>query len=187
MKSFILTAILASTAFTGTLNRDGVAGINKTFSAKTLGHGKLGLGGHFHFVNDEMTIRDGAINVNGTPSQLEDYLTLSTSLFLSLGLGPYTDIGLALPLYYEKFDSDNSGLDMDQQQLGDLRYRLKVQLPLDDLQVLHVAVLLGGSVPTQFEEKGVIPRELEYMTDDPSEFNHGSSPFGAGRPTFLAG
>src|SRR5437879_1069304 len=55
------------------------------------------------------------------------------------------------------------------------------------MEVLDVALLLGGSVPTQVDNRGVVPRELEYMTDNIKDFNQGSSPFGAGRPTFLAG
>ncbi len=191
MKKLILPALLASTALAATIDRDGVAGINKTFSAQTLHHGKLAIGIHSQIIDDAQQLQDGVINVgNGSgqaKSQLSDYLSLSSSIFLGMGLGPYTDIGLALPLYYEKFKSENGGLNMDEQYQGDLRYRLKIQVPFNDIQVLNVAVLLGGSVPTQFDNRGVVPRELEYMTDDPSQFNEGSSPFGAGRPTFLAG
>lgn len=187
MKKLILPALLVSTALAATIDRDGVVGINKTFSAQTLHHGKLAIGLHSHVVDDALQLQDGIINRNGTDNELSDYLTLSSSLFVGLGLGPYTDIGLALPLYYEKFKSNNPGLDMDEQYQGDLRYRLKVQLPFNDIQVLSVAIMLGGSVPTQFDNRGVIPRELEYMTDDPGTFNEGSSPFGAGRPTFMAG
>ncbi|HKP96291.1 MAG TPA: OmpA family protein [Fibrobacteria bacterium] len=187
MKKLILSALLVSTASAATIDRDGVVGINKTFSAQTLHHGKLAIGLHSHIVDDVMQLQDGIINREGTDAQLNDYLTLSSSIFLGIGMGPYTDIGLALPLYFEKFKSDNSALNMDEQYQGDLRYRLKVQLPFKDIQVLNVAIMLGGSVPTQFDNRGVIPRELEYMTDDPAEFNEGSSPFGAGRPTFLAG
>ena len=187
MKKLILPALLVSTALASTIDRDGVEGINKTFSAQTLHHGKLAIGLHTFVVDDAQQLENGQINSDGTVSNINDYLTLSSSIFLGMGLGPYTDIGLALPLYYEKFKSDNSDLNMDEQYQGDLRYRLKVQLPIQDLQVISVALLLGGSVPTQFDNRGVVPRELEYMTDDPNTFNEGSSPFGAGRPTFLAG
>ncbi|MEO7424377.1 MAG: OmpA family protein [Fibrobacteria bacterium] len=191
MKKFILPALLVSTAMAATVDRDGVTGINKTFSAQTLHHGKLAIGVHTQIVDDAEQLQDGSITVdNGSgpvKGDISDYLTLSSSLFLGLGLGPYVDVGLALPLYYEKFKSSISALNMDEQYPGDLRYRLKIQLPFHDIQVLNMAVLLGGSVPTQFDNRGVIPRELEYMTDDPSKFNEGSSPFGTGRPTFLAG
>jgi outer membrane protein OmpA-like peptidoglycan-associated protein len=187
MKNLILTALMASTGFAATINRDGVVGINKTFSAQTLHHGKLALGVYSHIVDDAEQIQDGTINVDGVPVELKDYFTLSSSIFLGMGLGPYTDIGLSLPLYFEKFSSTSGGLDMDQQYQGDLRYRLKVQLPFHEVQVMNLAIILGGSVPTQFDNRGVVPRELEYMTDDPNAFSQGSSPFGAGRPTFMAG
>ena len=184
--SMFLFAIMATSAF-ASLDRDGIVGINKTFSAKTLQAGKLGLGFHTQVVDDQLQVQDSKIDNDGVTHTLSDYLTLSSSLFLSFGLGPFTDIGLALPLYYEKFKSDQPGIDMDHQYQGDLRYRLKVQLPIKNVQVVNFALLLGGSVPTQFDNRGVIPREVEYMTDDPTLFNEGSSPFGAGRPTFLAG
>lgn len=190
MKHFLLTMVLASAAFATTVNRDGVAGINKTFSAQTLHHGKLALGVHTHIVDDADVIEGAQIvRTNATPqvASINDYLTLSSSLFLGLGLGPYTDIGLALPLYFEKFESDHPDMKFDQQYQGDLRYRLKVQLPFKDVQVIDVALILGGTVPTQPDQRGVIPRELELMTNDPAAFNEGSSPFGAGRPTFMAG
>jgi outer membrane protein OmpA-like peptidoglycan-associated protein len=186
MMKLILPLLLSSAAIASTVDRDGVAGVNKTFSAQTLHHGKLAIGVHTHVIDDANQVEGATITQDGTPYHLDDYLTLSSSIFLGLGLGPYTDIGLALPLYFEKFKSTGTAFDMDEQYQGDLRYRLKVQLPMD-AQVIDIAVLLGGSVPTQFDKRGVIPRELEYFTDDPAKFNEGSSPFGAGRPTFLAG
>ena len=183
---FAFSAILVASA-SATLNRDGIMGINKTFSAKTLQHGKLGVGVHTQVVDDQEVIQDAQITQDGQPHALTDYLTLSSSVFMSLGLGDYTDIGLALPLYYEKFKSNIPGLDMDQQYQGDLRYRLKFQVPIKDLQVVSMALLLGGTVPTQFDQHGIVPRELELMTNDVNAFNEGSSPFGAGRPTFMAG
>ena len=190
MKKAILPFLLVSVwplanAF-GSLNRDGIMGINRTFSAQTLNHGRLGIGVHSHVVDDQLVLQNGTMDVNGSTHALEDYLTLSSSIFLSLGLGPFTDIGLSLPLYYEKFHSDIPQLNLDQQKHGDLRYRLKVQFPFEDMEVLNIALLLGGSVPTQFDQPGLIPRELEYYQNDPSKFNEGSGPFGAGRPTFLA-
>jgi len=187
MKYLPLVIALASSAWATAIDRDGVAGIDKTFSAQTLGHGKLALGVHTQVVDDEAVLENTVINVNGNPSTITDYLTLSSSVFVGLGLGPFTDIGLALPFYYEKLNSDNNGVNLEEQYPGDLRYRLKVRFPFKDVQVVDVALMLGGSVPTQGDNRGVIPRELEYLTNDPSKFNEGSSPFGAGRPTFEAG
>ena len=194
MKNFLLSAFAAaamvatvSKGHAATINRDGVVGINKTFSAQTLNHGKLALGVHTHIIDDAEQLEGGAIDVDGVRTELKDYLTLSSSIFLGIGFGPYTDVGLSLPLYFEKFSSDNSALDMDHQYQGDLRYRLKIRMPFKDVEVVDLAVMLGGTVPTQLDHRGVIPRELEYITADPAAFDEGSSPFGAGRPTFLAG
>ncbi len=186
MKHFFLPMVLASAALATTVNRDGVSGIDRTFSAQTLHHGKLAIGVHSHIVDDAAILENSSISRDGVVSKINDYLTLSSTVFLGLGLGPYTDIGLAMPLYYEKLSSDNPALTLDQQYQGDLRYRLKVQFPLKDVQVVDIALELGGSVPTEVDQRGVIPRELEYRTDDPAKFNEGSGPFGAGRPTFLA-
>ncbi len=187
MAFFTGALLLINHPLFASLNRDGLVGINKTFSAQTLGHGKIGIGFHTQAVDDQLQVKDGVITQDGSPQTLNDYLTLSSSLFLSAGLGPYTDIGLALPLYYEKFKSNSARLNSDQQYQGDLRIRLKVQFPIREMQVMNLALLVGGTVPTQFDQRGVIPRELELMTNDPAVFNEGSSPFGTGRPTFLAG
>src|SRR3954463_14117262 len=140
------SAFGASTAFGAALNRDGLVGVDKTFSAQTLHHGKLGIGVHTAISDDELQIENATINQNGVNHELQDYLTLNSSLFLSVGLGPYTDIGLSMPMYYEKFKSDVPGLTMDEQYPGDLRYRLKVQFPFKQMEVLDMAILLGGSV-----------------------------------------
>ncbi len=184
---FAVSAILATSAF-ASLNRDGMPGINKTFSAQTMHHGKLGIGVHSQVIDDQLEIKDAKIarDFEGIPHVVTDMLTLNSSVFLSLGVGSFTDLSLALPIYYEKINSNGVGLDYDQQLQGDLRYRFKFQLPLPDLQVATIALMVGGTAPTQTEEAGVIPRELEYMTNDVSAFNEGSSPFGLGRPTFLA-
>ncbi len=186
MKRALLPVLLASVlpmadAF-GALNRDGIPGIHNTFSSQSMGHGRLGIGVYGHLIDDEIMVQDARIN----GQKIQDFFLGNGSAFLSLGLGAYTDVSLALPLYYELIKTEAGAMDQDELKHGDLRYRLKVQLPFQDLQVLHVGVLLGGTVPTQFDRPGVIPRELEYYTNDPAEFNEGSSPFGAGRPTFLA-
>jgi outer membrane protein OmpA-like peptidoglycan-associated protein len=182
----VIPVLMASAAF-GALNRDGLPGIHKTFSAQSMGHGRLGLGYFGHLVDDQLILQDGGFNRNGASLTIEEYFTASTNAMLSLGLGPYTDVSLAFPLYYEKLKSETGGFTVDGWNHGDLRYRLKVRLPFQNSEVLDIALLLGGSVPTQFDQPGVIPRELEYFTNDPDEFNEGSSPVGAGRPTFLAG
>ncbi|HLP40942.1 MAG TPA: hypothetical protein VK465_05500, partial [Fibrobacteria bacterium] len=182
----LMTSVLTVTSALGSLNRDGLPGINRTFSAKSLGHGRLGVGVHSHVVDDEAVVQNGRINVDGNAGRLEDYLTLNSSLFLSLGLGPFTDLSVALPLYYEKLNGTLSQLDLEQQKQGDLRYRFKVRAPFETTKALDLALVLGGTAPTQFDRAGVIPRELELMTNSPSDFTEGSSPFGAGRPTFMA-
>src|SRR5688572_8456319 len=120
MKNVLLTVLMASvltvTSAFGSLNRDGLPGINRTFSAQSLGHGRLGLGVHSHVVDDEMILQDGTIVVGGNEGRLEDYLTLSSSIFLSLGLGAWTDLSVALPLYYEKLEGTLPQLDLEHQK-----------------------------------------------------------------------
>ena len=190
MKRAILPVLLASALLvasaSGALNRDGIPGINKTFSSQPLGNGHMGFGVYGQLIDDELMLQDGQIDRNGSVQDIKDYFIANNSVFLSLGLGPYTDISLALPFYYELVRSESGALEQDELKSGDLRYRLKVQFPFEDLQVLHISLLLGGSAPTQFDRPGVIPRELEYYTNDITAFDEGNSPFGAGRPTFLA-
>ena len=186
MKNVILPVLLATTAFAA-VNRDGIMGVNKTFSAQTLQQGKLTFGANTQIIDDQNILQDGSIVDEDGTHFLTDFLLLNSSIFLGVGLGPYVDVGFALPFYYEKFNSDVSNLQSEQQTYGDLRYRLKIQFPFKEKQVLDVALLLGGTAPTQFDERGVIPRELELFTNDVGDFDQGSSPFGAGLPTFLAG
>jgi len=79
MKYLPLVIALASSAWATAIDRDGVAGIDKTFSAQTLGHGKLALGVHTQVVDDEAVLENTVINVNGNPSTITDYLTLSSA------------------------------------------------------------------------------------------------------------
>ena len=52
MMKLVLPVLLSSAVFASTVDRDGVAGIDKTFSAQTLHHGKLAIGVHTHVIDD---------------------------------------------------------------------------------------------------------------------------------------
>ena len=60
-----------SQSHAATINRDGVVGINKTFSAQTLHHGKLALGVHSHIIDDAEQLEGGRINVDGVPDRTQ--------------------------------------------------------------------------------------------------------------------
>ncbi|SOD11812.1 OmpA family protein [Fibrobacter sp. UWB16] len=107
-------ALAASTAFAGhanTINKTGFAGVNKTQSAQSLGHSKLVFTalGDFAFGNDMFKTGDAtqpyAMNNSFTRQQAEvaDYLGVSAYVGLAIGLLDYFDIGVTMPVYYDRF------------------------------------------------------------------------------------
>jgi len=177
MKRYAL--LLMAMTYASALNQEGLVGVNQIFSAKTSGHLNLGVSLGSLLANDEQNFGGGTLTENGTVYNIKSYLTASSQFAMALGLGNYTEFGIALPLYYEKIEG--GGFSKEEHLPGDLQFRVKAELPLPDQNIFHIGVLLGASALTA-QDGGTIPRKLELFTNDPAEFSEGSTPFGTGRP-----
>ncbi|NLB64033.1 MAG: OmpA family protein [Fibrobacter sp.] len=131
MKRILFVLALAISFGQASLNKDGMLGVNRTFSAQTSGHSKFGVG----FLAD-ITIDQGMFGTvsrvnplgNGEdlhPVQLIDSTHITTcegeqcynlkgstidgvtgagaNFFMSLGLSDYFDLSISLPIYHESY------------------------------------------------------------------------------------
>ncbi len=160
------------------LNREGMPGLRKTLSAKSLGHGNMGLGINGRVSTDEAVLtNDGRFVTNSatynyTGGSLNSF---SNYPFLSVGLSNYLDLSIVLPIYMD--DAPVSGLSgTDQLQIGDFRYQAKFQIPYFAAKhIVDAAFVFGGNFGSAERGHGVIPREIEYFS---TARNEKSSAFG---------
>jgi outer membrane protein OmpA-like peptidoglycan-associated protein len=152
-----------------TENTDGLNGVVRTQSAKTLGRAKMnvGLGVEFQQSSDyvkgptwdlgEIEPDDKSIvNVIQDPAKI-----ISSDFFLALGLLDFWDLSVALPLYY-----DWSGFGPSDAGLGDLEVTTKLMLPpVSFNKVFYQAILLSATLPTGMKGDGLFPRHLHFASD----------------------
>lgn len=129
MKRILLLVALTATFAAASLNKDGLLGINRTFSAHSSGHSKFGVG----FLAD-VTIDQGMFGTmertlpDGTPlpavqlidsmpnptcpdgqcyalkgSTIDGITGAGANIFMSLGLGDFFDFSISLPVYHESY------------------------------------------------------------------------------------
>ncbi len=178
----LVLSLLSVISLSAALDQDGLSGVGHIFSAVSAGNMRLGVDLGSLMANDESILGGSSLTRDGQTYSINSYFTATSHAALSLGLGAYTEISLGLPLYYEYVGGGN--LSINEHLPGDLQYRLKVELPIPNQKVFHLAAILGGSAPTA-ADGGTLPRQLELYTNDPAQFNQGSTPFGLGRPGFL--
>ena len=160
---FAITSVYASD--TKTINKYGFAGVNKTQSAQTLGHSKLSFSILGNVTNDFSMIEDRGNSrhltqtvsyTNGSPSDtsnayIDDFMGINGYVSFAIGIGSLFDIGVTLPVYYERFtpESDNSPITgTDVGNIGNLKGDIKLRLPLPDYQPFDIAIYGGVDVGT---------------------------------------
>ena len=186
-------ALAASTAFAGhanTINKTGFAGVNKTQSAQSLGHSKLVFTalGDFAFGNDMFKTGDAtqpyAMNNSFTRQQAEvaDYIGVSAYVGLAIGLLDYFDIGVTMPVYYDKFKGKTTcgeteiatgacdGADLygaNAGYIGNLTASIKARAPIPADVPIDFAAFFRYSFHTAKNTKqGVWIREPEFIMKD---------------------
>lgn len=169
MKIILVLLFVLQAAFS--LNREGLPGVYKTYSAQTMGHGKLGIGmlGTLSTYADVLQFEATDQEATGTLASLSGYP------FLSVGLSNFFDLGVSLPIYRDDI-SEYKG--MDKTQIGDLKAKLKLQLPyFAERHIVDAALVLGGVLPTAGLGSGALYREVDYIvnptyTEDSPVFGH---------------
>ena len=105
-----------------TINKTGFVGVNKTQSAQSLGHSKLSFYGLMDgttdvnnlapegvaekYIGQDPAMPQGAIMRKG---MVEDYIGLGAQVGFGIGIWHYFDIGVGIPVYYDKFTVQNTG------------------------------------------------------------------------------
>ncbi len=161
-------------------NMYGMLGHIRTYSAKTLGNGKLSAGasGELSMDADKLYNREFYVYENGqaapvdTISGIREITDVSTRVFLGIGISDYFDLNVSMPLYLDLLTTDgvNDNADISNMEgwgVGDLELRGKLQYPpYAHSHVFDMALLGMVTFPTGDEKKGFIPKESYYAPMD---------------------
>ena len=170
IKCLTLLGLSASLAFAHeTFNKNGQLGFDKTYSAKSMKHGQLGVtilgdvsndGGVFDSYNFSkyMVMDKGAV-----VDELDQFVGISGYFGMSFGMFEIMDVAIMLPVYYDQLEFKNSDA-AKQGYLGNLRATLKFRAPLPEDQLFDIALILGADFPTtDAAKRGSWIREPDYI------------------------
>ena len=189
-----------------TINKTGFVGVNKTQSAQSLGHSKLSFYGLVDATTDVNNIApegvvegyigpEPSITPNATmrKGMVEDYIGMGAQVGFGIGIWHYFDLGVGIPVYYDKFTVQNTGCPVNYNAdyiplpgkdeagnaticqpgqvggtnigyVGNIKADLKIRLPLPDEQPVDIAVFGEGNFGTSNPAKdGLWIREAEFI------------------------
>lgn len=203
-----------------TINKTGFVGVNKTQSAQSLGHSKLSFYGLVDATTDvnniapegvrELYIGAAGALPMGTPMRqgmVEDYIAMGAQIGFGIGIWHYFDLGVGIPVYYDKFTVNNTGLPPEYDvhgayigggqpgqisgtnigYIGNIKADLKVRLPLPEDQPVDIAFFGEGNFGTSNPEKdGLWIREAEFINKNPAEGGGSAQAYGV-RSTIVKG
>ena len=200
-----LALALAVSAFADqhaqTINKTGFVGVNKTQSAQSLGHSKLVFTalGDYTFGNKMFQPMEGYPYAVENPwanqkAEVANYIGVSAYVGFAIGLLDYFDIGVTLPVYYDKFNGNpvcgepacnpaalagtNKGY------IGNLTASLKARAPIpSDIPVDFAAFVRYSFATSKATKQGIWIREPDYITKQ----GGAAYPFGAKKSELTAG
>ncbi len=169
IKCLTLLGLSVSLAFAHeTFNKNGQLGFDKTYSAKSMKHGQLGVtllgdvsndGGVFDSYMFNRYSKDGQRLID----ELDQFVGLSGYFGMSFGMFEIMDVAIMLPVYYDQLEFKNSDV-AKQGYLGNLRATLKFRAPLPEDQLFDIALVLGADFPTtDASKRGSWVREPDYI------------------------
>ena len=170
IKCLTLLGLSVSLAFAHeTFNKNGQLGFDKTYSAKSMKHGQLGItllgdvsndGGVFDsYLFNQYQDKQGKVQ----PDELDQFVGLSGYFGMSFGMFEIVDVAIMLPVYYDQLEFKNSDA-AKQGYLGNLRATLKFRAPLPEDQLFDIALVLGADFPTtDASKRGSWVREPDYI------------------------
>lgn len=153
-KATVLTVILAAGAFANNLNTGGLSGVNRTYSAYSIGQGsyELGLSIKGEYGNEALE----EYELIGTSRQLKDVLLYGQDLYLVMGIANWMDIAVDLPFYEDVID----GYDEDAFGFGDFAASLKLMHPgMKPDALIRLAYIMRASFPTGGFARGYYARD----------------------------
>ena len=170
IKCLTLLGLSVSLAFAHeTFNKNGQLGFDKTYSAKSMKHGQLGItllgdvsndGGVFDsYLFNQYQDKQGKVQTD----ELDQFVGLSGYFGMSFGMFEIVDVAIMLPVYYDQLEFKNSDA-AKQGYLGNLRATLKFRAPLPEDQLFDIALILGADFPTtDASKRGSWVREPDYI------------------------
>jgi len=180
-----------------TINKTGFVGVNKTQSAQSLGHSKLSFYGLVDATTDVQNIAPYGVEEHYAAwdeklpyydlmrqGMVEDYIAMSAYVGFGIGIWHYFDVGIGIPVYYDKFTVNNTGFPPQYDAnwnyigggqpgqvsgtnigfIGNIKGSLKIRLPLPEEQPVDIAFFgeaSGGTANT--EKDGLWIREAEFI------------------------
>ena len=188
-----------------TSNIYGGPGVVRTWSAKTLGSGKVNIGGSAsgspwgtRLVNNNLYHFSTAPGLETDSTTVREVVDGAVRPFLAVGIGNYFDLGFVLPIYINKITADDyDALDNNYPYLkdvirqdpqfgafgrGDLEVWGKLQYPpYKHSRAFEMAVFGKVTLPsTAVKGKGFIPGESFYI---PKDTNLAINAFTAAKPS----
>lgn len=169
VKCLTLLGLSVSLAFAHeTFNKNGQLGFDKTYSAKSMKHGQLGITLLGDVSNDAGVFENYMFNryMNNGQLQydeLDQFVGLSGYFGMSFGMFEIMDVAIMLPVYYDQLEFKNTDA-AKQGYLGNLRATLKFRAPLPEDQLFDIALILGADFPTtDASKRGSWVREPDYI------------------------
>ena len=188
-----------------TINKTGFVGVNRTQSAQSLGHAKLSFYGLVdattdveyiapYGVRERYNVLDENLNLYNNikrTGMVEDYIALGAQIGFGIGLWNIVDLGVGIPVYYDKFVVNNSAMTCphpigqvvadsttgdvwecnegqvpatDIGYIGNIKGNVKIRIPLPDEQPFDIAIFGEGDFGTANPAKdGLWIREAEFI------------------------
>ncbi len=143
---------------------DGIHQIN----AKSLGQWNLvaGTGGNIS-IDPWALSRGGVFYTDGVEEHLQDFKVSATgNFFVGLGLGDFIDVGVGIPINYDRSYADDYLDATTNIKFGDLDVWTKIRAPfLSDSNVISLAAQFDLYFPTGAMHMGLRPRHAWYIKD----------------------
>ena len=163
--SIIVTGMLVSAAIANNLNTEGLSGVNKTYTAYSIGAGSFNLG-----VSLKGEYGDKAVHKYRTVGTVEkiNALLYGEDLFAGFGVTNWMDLAIDLPFYQDAIE----GYDKNASGLGDLSASLKLMHPgMKTDALIRLAYIMRVSLPTGDFNSGYYVRDPQYV--HVIDINHG--------------
>lgn len=182
------TAVLLAAAWaSASSSLLGDNGTHRTYSAKTLGHGRLSIGVSGEGAYDENKILGGTVTsyavkydtLRGEPyneeqgrTRINEVFDLTARVFITMGITNYFDLGVSMPIHSDwltgtAVESNDDLKDASAVGIGDLEIIGKLQYPpYEHDPVFEMAFMGILTLPTGNKDKGFIPKELYYIPKD---------------------
>jgi len=178
---FVAGSVLASSSLLGD------NGTHRTYSANTMGHGKLtiGVSGRGSYDNDRLadsgsiirykvsydTALGRPVDIAEDTMRIDEIFDLTSRVFVAMGITNYFDLSVALPIHADYLTGwavqGNPDIKSHSIGVGDMEITGKLQYPPYQHDHAYEMAFMGIlTLPTGDKTSGFIPKELWYIPKD---------------------